>query len=84
MKVADCPNCGGSELYRSVSTTPAKGWFGPDLLPQLEWGQFRVVVCKDCGLTRLFASAVDRRALGTGAWERLVDGAGPGSRPLGL
>jgi predicted nucleic-acid-binding Zn-ribbon protein len=77
MKVSDCPDCGGSDLYRSVATTSAKGLFGPDLLPNLEWGQLRVVVCKDCGLTRFFASNMDRQALSTGAWERIVEGAGP-------
>lgn len=42
MMVSKCPNCGGSDLYRSVQTTPASGLFGPNLLPKLSPGWFRV------------------------------------------
>ncbi len=77
MTNSKCPECGGANLYRSVATTSAKGWFGPDLLPKLDWGQLRVVVCSDCGLTRLYASNPDRQALSVSAWERIAEGAGP-------
>ena len=82
MKVSDCPNCGGSDLYRSLGTASANAWSGPNLLPHLQWDQFRVVVCRECGLTRLFASPSVRQDLAGGNWERLVGGAGVG--PLGL
>jgi predicted nucleic-acid-binding Zn-ribbon protein len=71
MAVAKCPDCGGSDLYRSTQNTPANGMFGPVLLPQSSPGRFRVVVCKDCGLTRLYASTVDTRLLPSGGWEHV-------------
>ena len=78
MTVSKCPNCGSSDLYRSVHETSANGGFGPRLLPELSWGRFRVVVCKDCGLTRLFASTLDTQALSGPGWEsvapRLTEG----------
>ena len=77
-----CPSCGGSDLYRSAQNTPATGLFGPSLLPKLSPGRFRVVVCKDCGLTSLFASTSDVQGLSGPEWERMVDGVS--SRPLGL
>jgi predicted nucleic-acid-binding Zn-ribbon protein len=82
MTVSKCPNCGGSDLYRSAQSTPASGMFGPNLLPALSPGRFRVVVCKDCGLTNFFASNVDRQSLHGPEWERLYGGVS--SRPLGL
>ena len=48
MTVSKCPNCGGSDLYRSEQSTPASGMFGPNLLAALSPGRLRVVVCKDC------------------------------------
>ncbi len=80
MAVAKCPDCGGSDLYRSTQNTPANGLFGPVLLPRSSPGRFRVVVCKDCGLTRLYASTVDTQELPTGGWEPVSEP----SRPLGL
>jgi predicted nucleic-acid-binding Zn-ribbon protein len=82
MTASKCPNCGGSDLYRSSQSTPANGVFGPNLLPALSSGRFRVVVCKDCGLTNLFASTVDTQALRGPEWERVDEGLS--SRPLGL
>jgi len=81
MTISPCPNCAGSNLYRSVHTTPATGLFGPNLLPKLPMGRFRVIVCKDCGLTRLFASSINTEALGGPGWERVTD---EPSGPLGL
>jgi predicted nucleic-acid-binding Zn-ribbon protein len=82
MRISKCPSCGGSDLYCSARNTPANGLFGPNLLPKSSPGRFRVVVCKDCGLTSLFASVVDTQALGGPSWERLVEGVS--NRPLGL
>jgi len=81
MSLTKCPECGGSELYRSDRETPANG-FSVRLLPNLPWGRVRVVVCKDCGLTRFFASHVDLQALSGSSWER-VNADAP-SQPLGL
>ena len=80
MAVANCPDCGGADLYRSTQNTPANGLFGPVLLPRSSSGHFRIVVCKDCGLTRLYASTVDIQALPGRGWEHVSEP----SRPLGL
>ena len=83
MAVSKCPSCGGSQLFRSKHSAPFRGRFGPDLLPGLTPGTFRVVVCKDCGLTSLFASVLDRQSLVGPEWE-VVSADGLSSRPLGL
>ena len=70
MRIANCPECGGGELY-----TPAKG---PTLLRGLP-ARFNVVLCADCGLTRLFARRIDTQVL-TADWVRVVEDL----PPLGL
>ena len=59
MIVSPCSNCSGDNLYRSKPVSAAGG-YGPNLLPGLGtfWvaANFEIVVCGDCGLTRLFAS----------------------------
>ena len=82
MAFVKCPSCGGSDLYRSAQNTPAKGLFGPDLLPKSSPGRFRVVVCKGCGLMSLFASTSDIQGLSGPGWEPMIDGVS--SRPIGL
>ena len=82
MKHSRCSSCGGEDLYVSPESAAANGLLGPNLLPKLGPGRFRIVVCKDCGLTQMFASMLDRQALGGAGWERLADGLS--SRPLGL
>lgn len=72
MKVATCPECGGGELY-----TPAKG---PTLFRDLSVARFNIVVCGDCGLTRMFARRIDLQALGSPHWVRVVEPV----PPLGL
>jgi predicted nucleic-acid-binding Zn-ribbon protein len=81
MIVSPCPNCGGSDQYLSRKNTPANGVFGPRLLPTASPGRFRIVVCKDCGLTRLFASIVDTQGLKSRDWERVSE---QPTRPLGI
>ena len=77
-RVSTCPNCGSLERYRSTETTSAGGLFGPNLLPHSAAGRFRIVVCSDCGMTQLFASALDARALKSSPeWERVADARGP-------
>jgi predicted nucleic-acid-binding Zn-ribbon protein len=69
MASTKCPSCGGSRLYRSAQNTSAIGHLGPNLLPGLSPGLFRVVVCKDCGLTSFFASDLDLGGLRAPEWE---------------
>jgi len=81
MKISNCPNCNSTDLYITLAATPANGMTGPNLLPKVPMGQLNVVVCGDCGLTRLFARRLDIAALkANGAWTLLEE---PG-RPLGL
>jgi hypothetical protein len=63
---------------RSTHTTSAAGLFGPNLLPHSAAGRLRILVCTDCGLTQLFASTLDGRALKNSPdWERFADMRGP-------
>jgi predicted nucleic-acid-binding Zn-ribbon protein len=59
-----CPECGKSNLYRSVQMS-AGGGHAPNYLPGLgtffTGAKFQVIVCRDCGLTRFYA---DREARG--------------------
>jgi predicted nucleic-acid-binding Zn-ribbon protein len=54
-----CPECRNSNLYASEGVS-AGGGYAPNYLPGLgnflSAAKFKVVVCKDCGLTRFFAS----------------------------
>ncbi len=77
MKIANCPNCGGADLYTAAAATPANGMFGPKLLPRLPVGHFEVVVCGDCGLTRLFARRVDIQAMKACDWVKVAEPIGP-------
>ena len=77
-RVSTCPNCGSLERYRSTQTTSAAGLFGPNLLPHSAAGRLRIVVCTDCGITQVFASTLDGRAVRSSPdWERIADGRGP-------
>jgi predicted nucleic-acid-binding Zn-ribbon protein len=71
MTISKCPNCGGSNQYARAQV-PANGAFGPHLLPKLRPGRFYIVICKDCGLTRFFASRVDTQSL-SNKWKRVAD-----------
>jgi DNA-directed RNA polymerase subunit RPC12/RpoP len=58
--VTPCPNCGGRTLYASREMSSG-GSHVPDYLDGLAtsvWhsAKLRVVVCRDCGLARFFAS----------------------------
>jgi predicted nucleic-acid-binding Zn-ribbon protein len=83
MAFSKCPSCGGSRLYRSAQHTNANGGIGANLLPNLSPGLFRVVVCKDCGLTNLFASALDLEVLRPPEWEPMDDGISARTHGLG-
>ena len=65
--VTPCPNCGSRTLYERAKID-ASGGHGSDLLPGLSqhWYssvKITVVVCRDCGLTRFFASPEARAKL---------------------
>ena len=61
-----CPNCRGNTLYESQPIS-AGGGHAPNYLPGLGRfvvsARFVLVVCRDCGLTRFFASPEARKKL---------------------
>lgn len=65
MKIATCPECGGSELYTPES--------GPTVFREIPTARFNLVVCGDCGLTRMFARRIDVQTLKAGRWVRVAD-----------
>jgi predicted nucleic-acid-binding Zn-ribbon protein len=70
-----CPNCRGTSLYQRKDVS-AGGSHGPDFLPGLGRlvfsAKFVVVVCRDCGLTRLYAQPEARAKLRDSKKWRLV------------
>ena len=64
--VGPCSNCGGQTLYRGPETNSG-GMHAPEFLAGLggflRIAKFTLVVCRDCGLTRFFASAEARSKL---------------------
>lgn len=54
-----CPSCGGSSLFVSQEVG-AGGGDAPNFLPGLGGfltsAKFRLLACKDCGLTQFFAA----------------------------
>ena len=64
--LSPCPNCGGRTLYEGPSVSSGGG-YAPVYLPGLggfvRAARFVVVVCRDCGLTRFFASPEARAKL---------------------
>ena len=77
LKVSACSNCGGGNLFRSTKAVSAGGGYAPNYLPGLGGfigsEKFHVVLCGDCGLTRLFArrTAIDKVAQ-SAKWQRLL------------
>ena len=74
MAIPACPHCGGDRLFRSSKPVSAGGGYAPNYLPGLGalWsaGKFHLLVCQDCGLTRMFASPEAREKLATSSkWE---------------
>ena len=74
-KMSTCPECGNSNVYAGGEVS-AGGGYAPNYLPGLgtffSSAKFTVLVCRDCGLTRFFAS---KEALGklpdSGKWHKL-------------
>ncbi len=66
MSFVPCPQCGNNEIYKSKDPVSAGG-HSPDLLPGLgKWyaaAKFTLVVCRNCGLIRHFASEEARTKL---------------------
>ena len=74
MSFVPCPHCGSKEVYKSDDEISAGGNYAPDFLPGLgRWyasATFTLVVCRNCGLTRFFASEEARTKLPkSGKWE---------------
>jgi predicted nucleic-acid-binding Zn-ribbon protein len=74
MRTNECPECGGRNLYET--NVSAGGGYSPNYLPGLGglWGsaKFRVILCRDCGLTRWFAPEDARRKVGESKkWTRV-------------
>jgi DNA-directed RNA polymerase subunit RPC12/RpoP len=75
-RVSPCPNCSGSNLYRTRKPVSSGGGHAPNYLPGLGRlllsGRFDLVVCRDCGLTRFFATRESTEKLGDASrWERV-------------
>jgi len=73
--LSPCPNCGGRSLYKSEEVS-AGGGHAPNYLPGLGsiWlaGKFNLILCRDCGLTRFFASPTARAKLSESKkWKQL-------------
>ncbi|HUP66535.1 MAG TPA: hypothetical protein VM557_14790 [Thermoanaerobaculia bacterium] len=74
-KISDCPNCGSRDQYRSVKVSSGGG-YAPNYLPGLaRWlslARFSIVLCRECGLARFFASDEARgKVADSKKWERL-------------
>ena len=75
MDVKPCPNCGGTDLFRGQPIS-AGGGHAPNYLrglgPWYKAEKFTLVMCRDCGLTRFFASAEARGRLSqSDKWTRV-------------
>jgi predicted nucleic-acid-binding Zn-ribbon protein len=73
--LAPCPHCRGNTLFEHGGISSGGG-HAPNYLPGLgPWyrsGRFVVVVCRDCGLTRFFASPEARKRLAEAkSWRRV-------------
>ena len=73
---ASCPECGKSNLFKSVAAISAGGGHAPNYLPGLGTllfaAKLHVVVCQDCGLTRHFAEKEGLAKLSQSEkWKRL-------------
>lgn len=74
-KIKKCPDCGGNHLYTSRPISSGGGYapnYRPGLGSMFGSARFSVVLCKDCGLTRFFATppAIEKIA-SSSKWNRL-------------
>jgi predicted nucleic-acid-binding Zn-ribbon protein len=75
LKSKECSDCGGRNLY--TTKVSAGGGYAPNYLPQLgsPWSapKFDVVLCQDCGLTRVYAPEEARRKVSAAKkWTRVL------------
>lgn len=71
-----CPECSGPNLV-SHGGIDARGGYGPDLLPGASGvfrsAKMRVVVCKDCGSVRFFATQETLEKIrADSGWQRVM------------
>lgn len=71
-----CPECDSTDLHVHGDVA-AKGGYGPDLLPGASgifvYAKMRAIVCRGCGLIRLYASQDALRKIdGDHGWQRLL------------
>ena len=81
-----CPNCGGRELYETTvraNSGPSAVSLLPGLGRLFRRSMIDVVVCADCGLSRLFAGIDERSRLTQSNWWRRVDDVSELIRPPG-
>jgi len=76
MTISSCSNCGSTHLFKSERPVSAGGGYAPNYLPGLGsfWRaeKFDIVICKDCGLSRFFASGAARERLASSSkWRRV-------------
>jgi predicted nucleic-acid-binding Zn-ribbon protein len=61
--LSPCPNCGSRSIYRSEEVE-ATSTHGPNILPWLgrlfHRARMSLLLCRDCGLVRVFADAEAR------------------------
>ena len=78
-----CPECGAESLFHTRTKANGTGAYGPHYLEglgtpvlsgliQMDRAKFQVVVCADCGLTRLYADGESRAKLPKADnWQRI-------------
>ena len=75
VKTSTCPECGRNNLYSSREVSSGGG-YAPNYLAGLggflSSARFTVVVCRDCGLSRFFASTAAREKLSESkTWQKV-------------
>ena len=66
MAISACTNCGSKRLYQNAGELRAfqNAPFNlAGLLPWYKMPQYDVVICSDCGLSRIFVGQAERDAL---------------------
>ena len=76
MTKAACPNCDSENAYRTSEPVSAGGGYAPNYLPGLAGflgsSKVHLVVCRDCGLMRVFAAPEALERLGESKkWQRI-------------
>ena len=73
--IKQCPNCAGSNIYRSVKGISGGGYaanYLPGLGKFMAYAKLYPVICGDCGLVRFFTDEETRTKLGMSSkWKKL-------------